>query len=126
MPIEELVAGFTRRTSINYTEVRAALLFAHWNPVTYAINTEEVLDSYESNRRLFAPLLKRCADGVDNDLLTVRKYKSSGAVYYAPPLGEVLSLMGSSFRIRSVHYGPYAMSQYFPLIVASKTDCSAM
>jgi hypothetical protein len=124
MPLEELVAGFYRRDSLNYTEVRAALLFAHWNPGTFAIKTEEVLESFESNRRLFDPLLKRCADGVDNDLLTLRKYKRSGVVYYAPPLADILSLMGRSFRISSVNYGPYAMSQYFPLIVASKRDCS--
>jgi SAM-dependent methyltransferase len=118
--VGEIVEQFVARESINFTEVRAALLFAHWRQSGYRIDTEEVLRTFESHAAAFAPLLDRCPPGQANDLVTVTKYRGSGAVYYAPPLDEILHALRLRFRIKGVHFGPYAMAEYFPLVVAER------
>jgi|GEM_PF-4206742 len=115
---DEIIDKFDAE-GINFTEVRTTMLFAHWNPATYGIDTEAVSRTFERNRTKLDRLLRLSATK-DNDLVTVLKYKGSGAVYYAPPLGKVLALVGKFFRVASVHFGPYCMSDYFPLIVASR------
>ena len=117
---DQIVKAFTLRPTINYTELRATLLFGHCDERTYAIDTESVLAEFDANRNLFDGLLRRFNAPLQNDLLTIDKYRSAGAVYYAPPLASVLSLMAKRFRIIAAHFGPYAMSEYFPLIVAAR------
>ena len=118
--VDEIVEQFMAHESINYTEVRATLLFSQWDNATYAIRTEAALAEFEANRASFERLFARFPILPDNDLVTVTKYRGSGAIYYAPPLPEILKVIGRTFRVRSVHFGPYVMSQYFPLLVASK------
>jgi len=117
-PVAQIVAEFLARESINFTELRARLLFADWSPDTYEIDTEQVLRSFENNQTLFEPLLRRFPLTPDNDLLTIEKYRGAGARYTAPPLGEALEVFRTRFKVMSVHFGPYAMSDYFPLVVA--------
>jgi SAM-dependent methyltransferase len=117
---DEIVERFIAYDSINYTEVRANLLFSQWDEGTYAISTERALAEFEANQASFQRLFARFPILPDNDLITVTKYRGSGMIYYAPPLPEVLKLIERTFRVTSVHFGPYAMSQYFPLLVASK------
>jgi len=64
-------------------------------------------------------LLDRYGDA-DNDLVAMEKYRGVNAIYYAPTLDRALEVIGDTFVIRSVHFGPYAMSEYFPLIIASR------
>lgn len=115
--VEEIVTRHLGENSVNYTEVRARLLFAEWNSATFAIETEEVYKTFEERRAVFEPLFAKFGSSEVNDLVTVRKYKEAGAVYYAPPLGHILTTLGERFRVRQVHFGPYAMKEYFPLIV---------
>jgi len=117
--VSEIVSRFETAVAINYTEVRTALLFSRLDTRTYAIDTESVLGLYERHAETFTTLLAR-AEGRANDLVTIRKYRNSGAVYYAPPLENILDVLQQWFRIASVEYGPYAMTEYFPLIVASR------
>lgn len=119
--IDEIVTHFLAGESINYTEVRTALLFAHIDLLTYAIPVESVLEAYEANGAAFDTLLAKFGGAADNDLVTVSKYRGSGAVYYAPPLDEILDVFRRRFRIRSVHFGPYSMAEYFPLVVAERS-----
>lgn len=120
LSMQEIVDTFISRSSINYTEVRATLLFSRCNRGTYAIDTEQVLEYFESRRADLEPLFSRFPITEDDDLLTVSKYRSSRAVYYAPPLEHVLDVIGKRFRVTDVHFGPYSMAEYFPLIVASR------
>lgn len=117
--IKEIVADFVSRPSINYTEVRAALLFRSWNASTFSIRTEDAATEFDSSLSEFKTLFNRHPLSLDNDLTTISKYKGSGAIYYAPPLAEIMRLLARYFRIVAVHYGPYGMSHYFPLIVAA-------
>ena len=118
--VEDIVAQFIAADSVNYTQVRAALLFAHLDPQTFAIPVEDVLVDYEANKSAFDALLARFGAPPDNDLVTVSKYRGSGAVYYAPPLDNILQLFHRRFRVDSVHFGPYQMAEYFPLVVAER------
>jgi hypothetical protein len=117
---DEIVERFRAREVVNYTEVRAMLLFSHWHPRTYGIDTESVLQTFEAHAHVFEPLLAQCPPGKPNDLTTLVKYRNSGAIYYAPPLDEWLRVLRQRFRVIRVHFGPYAMSEYFPLVVASR------
>ena len=120
LTVDEIVEGFLQLTSINYTAVRTALLFAHWNRTNYSIDTERVCETFERERKKFNRLFQKFPLTPDNDLITVKKYKNSGAVYYAPPLADALDALEQRFRITGVHFGPYAMGQHFPLVVASR------
>jgi SAM-dependent methyltransferase len=116
--VREVAARFSTVERINYTEVRAALLLSQWCERTFAIHTESALRAYDEHPSAFAPVLARCPAGEPNDLVTIEKYRGTGAVYYAPPLEEWLRILRRRFRIQGVHYGPYAMSGYFPLVAA--------
>lgn len=117
---DEIVERFLARNSINYTEVRANLLFSQWDEGTYAISVERALAEFEANQASFQRLFARFPILPDNDLITMSKYRGSQVQYFAPPLPEILKLLARKFRVTSVHFGPYAMSQYFPLLVACK------
>jgi SAM-dependent methyltransferase len=116
--VAEVAARFSTVERINFTEVRAALLFSQWRERTFAIDTESALHAYDAHASAFAPLLARCPPGEPNDLVTIEKYRGAGAVYYAPPLEEWLRILRRHFRVQGVHYGPYAMSRFFPLVAA--------
>jgi SAM-dependent methyltransferase len=118
--VDALIARFSAQRSINCTEVRAALLFDHWDRATYAIDTEQALRTFESNRGKFEQMLQVHQVPARNDLMTIVKYRDAQATYYAPPLGEVLDAIGTSFKVISVNIGPFSMGEYFPLIVATK------
>lgn len=115
--VKEARAG---STPVNFTAVRVALLFAHWDPIGYAIRPEEALVTFEEHRREFDPLISDVLNPAHNDLLSIEKYRDSGATYFAPPLAEAIARFERRLHVRAVHFGPYEMSQYFPLIVASK------
>ena len=115
---ERIVAeALCQRRPINYTAVRTALLFNHWNPTRYTIRPEDALRTFDQHRGAFDPLLSGTGD---NDLISIEKYRGTDALFFAPPVVEVMPLFERRFHIRAIHFGPYAMSQYFPVIVASK------
>jgi hypothetical protein len=120
LSIRQLVEKFCSPAPVNYTEIRTAVLFAHWNRHSYAIDTEEALASFEQHRTEFNCALAGAPSSVDNDLVTMAKYRGTGAIYYAPPLDEIVRLLGERFHVESVQYGPYRMSDYFPLVVARR------
>lgn len=122
LTVDDIVARYVRRSVINFTEVRALLLLAHWNRATYEIHTEEVLETFERHRATFQPLLQRVPAGCQDDLTTVSKYRGSGAVYFAPPLEEALDVLQATFDVRHMHFGPYALSEFFPLFVAASRN----
>jgi hypothetical protein len=117
----EIVSRFAALEQINYTEVRAALLFSHWRDVVFSIDTQSALDTYDAHAAAFASLLAKCPAGEPNDLVTMEKYRGAGAVYYAPPLDQWLTVVRRRFRVEAVHFGPYAMSDYFPFVSAVRT-----
>jgi len=114
-----LIADFVKTGRFNWTELRAAILFSCWNANDGTIRTEEALATFNSDRVAFETLLRQHS-AVDNDLVTIEKYRGVNAIYYAPTLDRALEIVSDRFFIRSVHYGPYAMSEYFPLILASR------
>jgi hypothetical protein len=114
----EIVSRFAGLERINYTEVRAALLFSHWRDAVFSIDTQRALDTYDANAAAFATLLPKGHAGEPNDLQTMEKYRGAGAVYYAPPLDQWLAVVRRRFRVEAVHFGPYAMGEYFPLVSA--------
>lgn len=120
--MEQIAESLRAAEAVNFTALRTKILFNFWNSETYAIDTEQVHAVYENKRHLFRRILNHC--GVirePNDLDTIIKYRDCGIVYYAPPLGKILEMVGNCFDISCVSFGPYAMSRYFPLIVARKT-----
>jgi hypothetical protein len=119
-PAEIVANALSRQAVVNLTALRVALLFAHWDERDWTIRPEEALETFEKCRRDFDPVLCDAPDGTGNDLLSIEKYRGSGAIYYAPPFAETLARFERRFRVRAVYFGPFEMSQYFPLIVASK------
>jgi SAM-dependent methyltransferase len=109
-----------RRTPVNFTALRVALLLAHWDAADWTIVPEEALATFDSHRAEFDPLLCDVANIAANDLLTIEKYRGTAVTYFVPPLEQAIALFERRFRVRAVHFGPYDMSEYFPLIVASK------
>jgi hypothetical protein len=105
---------------INLTAVRTALLLSQWEANTCTILPERALDVFDANRSAFDPLLCDTACPPANDLLAIEKYRGSDAVYFVPTLADALMVFERRFDVKAVMFGPYAMSQYFPLIVASK------
>ena len=67
----------------------------------------------------FDALLCACQVPEENDLVTMDKYRESGAVYYAPPLPSAVDVLRERFHVHAVHFGSYGMHEYFPVIVAS-------
>jgi len=119
MSVDEIVEKYSAADSINYTQVRAHLLLAHWEPGLMAIRTEHVVDIFEANRSKFDPLFRKFP-APQNDLVTITKFKNSGFVLFSPPLEELLRFLSSYFQVKSVHFGPYGLSEYFPIIVAKR------
>jgi hypothetical protein len=117
---EEIVKKYRSSEDVNYTEVRTDILFSQWDPATYLIDTEMALACYEANRAVFSALLEGKALGFKNDLESIAKYRNTRSLYPAPPLTEILRVLEKTFHITQVHFGPYAFSQYFPLVVATK------
>lgn len=115
---EDILERCLKIAPINCTVARAMLLFSEWNRSTFAIDTEAALDRFEQYFDSFAPLVM--AGGTTNDLLTMRKYRNSAAKYYAPPLEAILDVIREHFTITGVHFGPYVLSDYFPLVVAKR------
>ena len=118
--ITTVVDRFVKRRTVNYPEVRAALLFAHWSAGGYSIDTEYVLAMCQRHYADFKPLFRKFPLAPGNDFVTMAKYRDAGAVYYAPPLPEIIAMFSERFHVKSVNFGPYPMSRYFPLIVASR------
>ena len=119
-PAEIVENALARSTPVNFTAVRVALLFAHWNPTDYIIHTEDALATFDAHRAEFDPLFCDLPCTAENDLLSIEKYRNTGVRYFAPPLAEAIARFERRFRVRAVYFGPYEMSQYFPLIVVSK------
>lgn len=119
-PAEIVSRALSGRAPVNLTAVRAALLFAHWDERDWIIRPEDALATFETHRRDFDPVLCGTRDGAANDLLSIEKYRGAGATYFVPPLAEAIQRFGRRFHVRAVYFGPYELSQYFPLIVASR------
>ena len=116
LTIEEIVNEYLSRDSITYTEVRAHLMLAHWEPEAMAIRTERLVDVFDAHEPKFEPLFRKFPKP-DNDLITIRKFRNSGFVSYAPRLDDVLMFLSTRFRVTAVYFGPYGLAEYFPIIV---------
>jgi hypothetical protein len=113
-----LTKWFIQNESVSCTALRAAILFACLDRSSSRIDTEAALEMFERDRATFERALSERGVGEVNDLVTMNKYRGTGASYYAPALGDALDLIARHFDVPGVHFGPYAMSEYFPLIVA--------
>ncbi len=97
------------------------MMFSWIDPITYGIDTEAVVRQYEEGEQVFARLMEHHGAGPENDLGTIRKYKGTDLVLYAPPLERTLALVSERFRVERVAYGAYAMAECFPLVLAERT-----
>jgi hypothetical protein len=118
--VEEIVGHYRNQESINFTEVRTRLLFSQWDSVSYDIFPEQVLDYFIRNQDVFKCLMDGLPPGANNDLETMSKYRNSNLVYAAPPLLEKIKVLKERFDILGIHFGPYQMNEYFPLVVARR------
>jgi len=117
---EIIRATLARRAPVNFTALRVALLFAHWDSAEYTIRPEDALDTFQEHRAEFDPLLCDVANATENDLLSIEKYRGTGVTYFVPPLADAIAVFERHFRVSAVYFGPYEMSQYFPLIAAAR------
>lgn len=120
LSIGDIVAKYVDVESLNFTEVRAQLLFSYWNPKLNAIDTEEVVKIFDAHIGEFQEILRR--GGERNDLVAIRKFRNTGFVLFAPRLNEMLRFLEDYLVIEDVSYGDYGLSEYFPLIVARVRD----
>lgn len=119
MSVDQIVRKYMQFPSLNYTEVRAQLLLAHWEPGPMSIRTETVVDVFEDNRTKFDPLFAKFP-AAQNDLVTIRKFKNSGFVLVSPPLQEIVRFLSEYFTVSSIHFGPFGLSEYFPIVFAKR------
>lgn len=120
LPIEIIENALARSKPVNFTALRAALLFAQWHPKKFCISTEAALADFVKARSDFVRLLNLGPGTARNDLLTMEKYRGTRATYFAPPISQAIGVFEKSFQVIAVHFGRYEMSQYFPLVVAEK------
>ncbi len=113
----EVVRQFVASGSTNFTALRVALLYTGWDRATWRIDTEEVLKRFQEEYSRLAPLLNEIPLPAENDLMTIEKYRGTGAVYYAPPLSDILQALSSRFHATAIHFGSYVMADYFPLVI---------
>ncbi|MBK8253568.1 MAG: class I SAM-dependent methyltransferase [Polyangiaceae bacterium] len=117
--IDEILKRWLGATEINYTAVRTAMLFARADEETYELHPARAVAMFDEHRAEFARLFETCPCTPDNDLLAIERWRGSQAVFYAPPLAQILDTLGGRFRVTDVHFGPFDMAECFPLIVAT-------
>lgn len=118
--VAEIIEQSLGATDINYTAIRTAMLFAGASDDTFELHPARAVAMFDAHRADLAALCERCPSTPDNDLFAIERWRGSRAVFYAPPLAHVLDALGSRFRVRDIHFGPYDMAEYFPLIVATR------
>lgn len=118
--VSKIIKDCINQKNINFTEVRARLMFAHLDEKTYGINMDQVVQTFEDNFIEFEALMKKYPNYEGNDLVTIRKYKDTGLILYSPSIADIVGLVSKWFNIKEISYGPYALSEYFPLLVAQR------
>lgn len=118
--VPEIIEFYLHRNKVNFTEVRARLMFSILDQESSRIDTEAAVAAFEANGEAFSCLINRFSENQPNDLVTIRKYKDSGISLYAPPVNNILDLLRKDFDVERVGYGPYALASYFPLIIARR------
>lgn len=119
LSVDEIVAKYLNADSVVYTQIRAHLLLSHWRPDLKAIPTEQVVRVFDAQESKFEPIFRKFPNP-HNDLVTIRKFRNSGYSMHAPPLEEILEFLSGYFRIAAIHYGPFGLSEYFPLIIGAR------
>lgn len=119
--VAEIIERSLGATDINYTAIRTAMLFAGASEDTFELHPARAVAMFDAHRADLAASFERRPSTPDNDLFAgIERWRGSRAVYYAPPLPHVLAALGSRFRVRDIHFGPFDMAEYFPLIVATR------
>jgi hypothetical protein len=116
----EIIEHSMGATHINYTALRTAMLFAGAGKDTFELYLARAVEMYDAHRADLDALFERCPCTPDNDFLAIERWRGSSAVFYAPPLAHVLDALGDRFRVRDIHFGPFDMTEYFPVIVATR------
>ncbi len=117
--VAEIIEQSLGATHINYTALRTAMLFAGAGEDTFELYPARAVEMCDAHRADLGALFERCPCTPDNDF-AIERWRGSSAVFYAPPLAHVLDALGDRFRVRDIHFGPFDMAEYFPLIVATR------
>jgi SAM-dependent methyltransferase len=118
--VAEIIEQSLGATDVNYTAIRTAMLFAGASDDTFELYPARAVEMFDAHRADLAALFERCPCTPDNDFFAIERWRESSAVFYAPPLAHVLDALGDRFRVRDVHFGPFDMAEYFPVIVATR------
>jgi hypothetical protein len=118
--VEQIIEQTLGATDVNYTAMRTAMLFAGASDDTFELYLARAVEMFDAHRADLAALFERCPCTPDNDFFAIERWRESRGVLYAPPLAHVLDTLGHRFRVRDIHFGPFDMAQYFPLIVATR------
>jgi SAM-dependent methyltransferase len=118
--VAEIIEQSLGASDINYTALRTAMLFAGASDDTFELYPARAVEMFDAHRADLAALFERCPCTPDNDLFAIERWRESRAVLYAPPLAHVLDALGRRFRVRDIHFGPFDMAEYFPLVVATR------
>lgn len=118
--VAEIIEQSLGATDVNYTAMRTAMLFAGASDDTFELYPARAVEMFDAHRTDLAALFERCPCTPDNDFFAIERWRGSRAVLYAPPLAQVLDALGERFRVRDVHFGPFDMAEYFPLVVATR------
>jgi hypothetical protein len=117
-----LVRAFLREPALNSTALRAAFMFAQWDPHTCGLDMDAAVARFDAELEAFFPLLDKFGLPADNDLVTLRKYAGTGITLYAPPQRDTVALLGERFRVIATDHGPTPLSAHFPLLVLERPD----
>jgi len=118
--VAEIIEQSLGATDINYTAIQTAMLFAEASLDSFQLHPARAVKMFDAHRADLGVLLKRCPCRPDNDMLNIERWRGSRAVFYAPPLAHILDALGERFRVSDIHFGPFDMAEYFPLIVATR------
>lgn len=117
---EALVAEALRQSSINYTAFRAAYMLAKIERGRHYLDMDAIVERFNGELDLLAPLAEKFGLPEGNDLVTIRKYAGTGTKLYVPPVEAIIEVFAPWFRAVDVVYGPIPLARHFPLIVFEK------
>ena len=118
--VSEIIEQSLGAKHINYTAIRTAMLFAGASDDSFELYPAHTVAMFDAHRTAFTALFERCPVTPDNDLFQIERWRGSRAVLYAPPLAHILDTLGDRFHVHDIHFGPFDMAEYFPLIVATR------
>ncbi|MES2627182.1 MAG: class I SAM-dependent methyltransferase [Pseudomonadota bacterium] len=115
----DLIRHYRPHKKINFTEMRCRMMFTGLNIDDFEIDTNNVIDQYVANISEYQLVSEDTK--IESTLLNdVLKYKDTNIKLFVPRVNKITELLSPYFQLIKVTYGSYGMSDFFPLVIATR------